>query len=87
MANKEQLQEIIDEIVSFSDGVFHIDRPEEYDTLTTEEQQFVDDEVFKEIGECADCGWHFHYQSLETVDSGEEMCMTCASIYYTGQEE
>lgn len=82
----EKLVAIADEIIAYADGSFYIDQPEDYDNLTVEEKGKVDDLVFEQIGNCDECGWHFNYDNLETVDGHGELCCACASNVYDEDE-
>jgi len=73
----DKLNLIADEIIEYSDGTFHIAWNEEYEALTPEEQQQVQDEVYKEIGNCDCCGWNFTIDSMEYVENGEYYCWRC----------
>jgi len=75
----EKLAIMAEEIISYADGCFHLDYPEEYHELTLEEQSKVDELVYEQIGNCDLCGWNFNYENLETVDGHGELCWACAS--------
>lgn len=81
MATQEELDRIIAETISYSDGSFHMAWADGYDELTAEEQAKVDDAVYEQIYNCDCCGWHFDVDNLETVSSGESMCWSCASDF------
>lgn len=81
MATQEELDRIIAETISYSDGSFHMAWAEGYDELTPEEQSKVDDAVYTQIYNCDCCGWHFDVDNLETVSNGDSMCWSCASNY------
>lgn len=75
----EKLLAIAEEMIAYADGSFYLDQPEEYHNLTLEEQVKVDELVYEQIGLCDECGWHFNYDNLETVDGHGELCWSCAS--------
>lgn len=75
----EKLATIADETIAYADGSFNLNYSEEYHNLTLEEQGKVEELVFEQIGNCDECGWHFNYENLETVDGHGELCWSCAS--------
>jgi hypothetical protein len=75
----EKLAIMAEEIISYADGSFHLDYPDEYHELTLEDQAKVDELVYEQIGNCDLCGWNFNYENLETVDGHGELCWACAS--------
>lgn len=81
MATQEELERIIQESIDSSDGSFYMEWGEGYDNLTLDEQRFVEDKVYEVISNCDCCGWHFNYENLESVSSGQEMCWNCAANY------
>jgi hypothetical protein len=83
----DKLNLIADEIISYADGSYRLDYPEEYNALTFEEQGKVDDLVYEQIGECESCGWNFNYENLETVDGHGELCWACAGNVADEDEE
>ena len=81
MATQEELERIIDESISHSDGSFHMCWADGYDELTVEEQHIVEDAVYDRINTCDCCGWNFDVDHLETMSNGDAMCWSCASDY------
>jgi formylmethanofuran dehydrogenase subunit E len=87
MATPEELDRIIAETISYSDGAFHMAWADGYHELTSEEQSSVDDAVYTQIYNCDCCGWHFDVDNLETVSNGEMMCWSCAENFEDEDEE
>jgi hypothetical protein len=80
MATQEELDRIIEETISYSDGSFYMSWGDGYEELTKEEQDKVAKEVYQEIHNCDGCGWHFHVDNLEQyIASGDCLCWHCAN--------
>lgn len=73
----KSLEEIAEDIISYSDGAFHIQHTEEYEALTAEDRAKVDGMVYEDIQSCDACGWNFHYDSLSQIETGEQFCWRC----------
>ena len=72
----EKIEQIAHEIIGYSDGAFNIAWTEEYDTLSLEEQNEVDNLVYQTIGNCGGCGWNFMYDSMEYHED-DYYCWQC----------
>lgn len=83
----EKLEAIAAEIIAFADGAFHLNQPESYDTLTTEEREKVDDMVNEEVGDCAVCGWNWTYDNMEEYPEHGWLCCHCASNIEEEEED
>lgn len=74
----DKLATIADEIIENSDGTFHIEWGEEFDTLTLEERREVENIVYDNIADCDSCGWNFSIDHLEQhSDDGGCYCWRC----------
>ena len=84
----DKLETIANEIISYSDGAYHIGYTEEYEALSPEDRIRVMDFVYQEITSCDCCGWNFHVDSMENFpDSGEQLCWRCAEDRHQEEEE
>ena len=72
-----KIERIADEIIGYSDGAFHIAWSEEYEALTLEEQQEVEQIVYDNIANCDGCGWNFSIDHLEQYSDGGCYCWQC----------
>lgn len=79
------IDQIIQDIVFESEGSREIEWSSEYEQLDADQQQQVVDAVFNELDTCDGCGAHFTIYSLESTDTGEELCGQC--LYHYEQEQ
>lgn len=84
---EDKIALIADEIIGYADGSFHLYRPDEYDTMTIEEQQKVDDLVDEEVGNCEICGWNWTYNSMEQHEHHGWLCGHCESNLEDEEDE
>jgi formylmethanofuran dehydrogenase subunit E len=73
------LTEIAEEIADQNYGSFHLDWDcvEEYDSLTYEQQQEVQHQVYAILSPCDGCGWHFNIEDMYTSENGALLCWSC----------
>jgi formylmethanofuran dehydrogenase subunit E len=78
-AMTKTLAEIAEVIATLNDGSYELDWAcaEEYDTLTYEQQQKVQNLVYSQLSPCDHCGWHFMIEDMETIERGELICWQC----------
>jgi hypothetical protein len=73
------LSEIAEQIATDNDGCYDLDWHyiAEYDALSYEQQQEVQNLVYSLLSPCDDCGWHFMIDSMSTLETGELICWQC----------
>lgn len=72
------IEEIAEDIISFSDGSFYVEWGEDYSALSLDDQAKVEEIVWQEIDSCACCGWHFNVNSLSGHDDADgQVCNSC----------
>ena len=80
------LDEIAQEIIGNSDGSFYMEWGDDIERLSDSDRSKVEDMVWRDIGNCDHCGWHFAVESLENVD-GENLCWRCAEDAHNNEDE
>lgn len=76
--NKEELQDIADEIICYSDGVYDIQYTDKYYSLSFADKNTVRDMIFEQIDNCEECGWFWDVDHLDSLpNSGELLCWQC----------
>lgn len=72
--------EMIQEIIDYSDGVYHMHQPDGWEELDEATKSDILDEVFKEVYPCDGCGWWTNVSDMSNFpDSGEDLCWRCES--------
>lgn len=78
---------MVDEIVAYSDGVYHMHEPNGWENLDEATKSSILDEVYREVYPCDGCGWWFRCDNMgEYLDSGEMLCWRCESERYEEEE-
>lgn len=86
MKTAEELAKIAENIIHESTGSFHMEWGEEYEKLSAEEQSAVNDIVYDQISDCADCGWNYAVFDMENI-GGEYLCSRCEWERERAEEE
>jgi hypothetical protein len=84
---EDKITSIAAEAISYADGSFHLDYPDEYHELSLEDQQKVEELVFEEVGSCEICGWNWTYNNMEQHEHHGWLCCHCESNLEDEEDE
>lgn len=84
----DKLEELIDTIVSQSEGAWSIRWTEEFEALDDEDKREVEESVYAIVGHCDGCGWVWSIESMEPNPiTGEKYCWKCEDPNLEEDEE
>lgn len=85
---RDKVEEIVDQIVTYSDGTFDIQWTEEFEKLSEEDQEKAEALVHEALGNCDMCGWTWARDNLEYHEStAQEYCWKCYSTVEEDEDE